>query len=206
MVPSLPVRSRRTASRLLGTLAALIATVAAAGLLSVTGLADVFVAAWVLGGALAAAVGGTAAWTGRRALLWVVALLLSTFSVGAMASIGAFFAPAAICLLGAALLSGWAGPLVAPADPAATPRTAAARTLAGVAAVGGGAWLVRAGAFERELFAACVSETFDCVLARTNWVGVGATVLGLAAVAFGGRLLVRVAVAVRALASGARAT
>jgi len=207
MVPSPPSNARRRASRLLGVLAGLAAAIAAVAVLWPRPLADVFVTAWILGAVLDTLVGTAAAWTGRRALLWVATLLLAGFAVVGMLTVGWLFAPSVVLLLAAALLSGWAGPVLDRPEPSETgPRRIAGGTLAGAAAVGGGAAVVRVAAFDRELFGSCAAETPACVLATTNWPAVAATTLALATVALGGRLLLRQTLAAWALIERSAAT
>jgi len=181
-------------------LAGLAAAVAAVAVLWPRPLADVFVTAWMLGAVLDTLVGTAAAWTGRRALLWVATVLLAGFAVVGMLTVGWLFAPAVLLLFAAALLSGWAGPILDQPEPSTTAaRRIAVGTLAGAAAVGGGVVVVRVAAFDRELFGSCAIETPACVLATTDWPAVVATTLALAIVALGGRLLFRQALATRAL-------
>ncbi|SHH45441.1 hypothetical protein [Halobaculum gomorrense] len=150
-----------------------------------------FVAAWGADGGLAGVVGGVAAWTGRRGTLWLAALFLSALVVAGAMSIGLLFAPAAVCLLCAAVLSGWAGPLVADSSTPPTLRSTAWHALVGALAVGLGAWLVEVAVFDRDLFGSCASETPACVAATTNWPAVAATLAGLVAIAAGARSILR---------------
>lgn len=190
MVPVLQPSSAKTGSRLLGTLAVLSAVVAASALLFPDPLADVFFTGWVLFSVLLALVGTGAAWTNRTPLLWVAALLLTGLSIVGVWSIGLFVAPAALSLLGAAVLSQAAGPRrdvreAIVADPP-TVQEAVLKTLAGTGSVAIGGWLVYAGAVTQDLFGACATETLDCAIARTHWDAVGITSLGLLAVGLGG--------------------
>lgn len=181
------------ASRLLSVLAVLSASVAGGYLLLPHPLADVFFAAWVLVSVILSLVGGIGAWTNRTPLVWVVALLLTVLSIVGMWSIGRFIAPAAFFLLGAALFSQLAGPrtdvLEAIADSPPTESEVVLKTLAGIGSVVVGSGLVYVGAFARELFGACASETLACAIDRTQWDAVGVTVLGLIAISSGGWLL-----------------
>lgn len=191
MVPALRTPSAGASSRLFAALS-VVAIVAAAGyLLAPDPLSDVFFAGWVLVAVGLAVVGGVAAWTDRTPLLWVAALSLAALSVVGMWSIGFLVAPAALLLLGAAALSQVSGSHAERRARAVstTPSDAVLRPLGGVAAVGGGGWLVYASAFRQELFGACASETLACVLGTTHWAAVGTTVLGLAAVGVGCWLL-----------------
>lgn len=195
MLPAIVDSPARTASRLLGTLAAAAAAVAAGTILLPEPLADVFFAGWVLAAVGLAAVGGVAAWTDRTALVWLTALLLSGLAVLGMWSIGTYVAPAALFLLGAAVCSQLAGPRVADRvapglEPAAVPASAP-RTLAGAGAIAAGGWLAYAGAVERGLFGACARETLACALAVARWEAIGLTGLGLALVAVGGWMCYR---------------
>lgn len=206
MVSEILPRSRQAWSCTLGVLAAAIATTAAAWVLEQTLWSDVFVAAWALGGALVALVGAAAAWMGRRALLWVTSLLLAALSVVGMLSIGFLFAPAACCLLGAALLSGWAGSLLPRPGATAVASTGegvVAWTVTAFASIAGGWALVDAGALSRELFGACATESPECVIARAHWDAVGVTGLGLVAITVGGWLLWRQAAAIWLLSATA---
>lgn len=182
--------SVETSSRLLGALAVLSAVLASIYLLLPDPLTDVFFSGIVLLSVLFALVGEVGAWTNRTPLVWVAALLLTGLAIAGMMSIGFVIAPAALFMLGAALLSQLAGPRrdvreAIIADPP-TVREAVLRTVAGTASVAVGAGLVYAGAFARELFGSCASETLACVLDTTHWDAVGITLLGLAAVGLGG--------------------
>ncbi|WP_277554777.1 hypothetical protein [Halobaculum limi] len=199
-------RRRRLPSRLLGVLGAVAGTAAAVAVLGPAPLADVFVTGLVGGVAAVAVVGGAAAWAGRRAVVWIAALSVAAFSAVGLMTVGFLFVPAALCLLAAATLSTWAGPLVAEASTPPTPRRTALYAAAGAVAVGVGAWLVDIAAFERDLFGSCASETATCVLATTNWPAVAVTVGGLLACASGAWLLVRGGVDALGLVRAAVAT
>ena len=184
--------SLRTGSRLLGALGALSASAAAVALLSPRPLADAFFAAWVLGSVGVALVGAVAAWTNRTPLVWVAALLLTGLSIAGMWSIGFLVAPAALCLLGAAVLSRLAGPrpgarTAIVTNPPTVPE-AVVKTLAGTGGMVVGSVLVYVGAVARNLFGACARETLACAVAKTHWDAVAITVLGLSAVGLGGWL------------------
>ncbi len=200
MVPS-PLR---TTSRALGALAVLLAVVAAGFLLAPRPLADVFFAGWVVVAVGIALAGGFAAWTNRRGLLWVAALALTALAIVGMWSLGFFVAPAALCLLLAAVLAQFdgrrepAGRTVA--DPPTVPE-AILKTLAGCGALAGGGALVYVGAFTRELFGACASETLSCALGNADWGAIVVTLLGLAALGLGVWLLWRQVSVARVLAS-----
>lgn len=199
-------QSAETARRLLGALAVLLAVVAAVALLLPDPLADVFFAAWVVGSVLLALVGGVAAWTNRSALAWVSALLLTGLSLAGLMSVGLFVAPAAVCLLGAALLSGRSEARKETRDAiAANPPSARDTVLkagAGVGSICLGAGLVYATAVRGDgLFEACISETLACTLRNTHWPALGGTVLGLLAVAIGGWLVWKQVYVARVLAS-----
>lgn len=185
--------SLRTASRLLSAVAILFASVAAGYLLLSGLLGDVFVAAWMLGSVGLSLVGGVAAWTNRTLLAWVAALLLTGISILGLMSIGLFIAPAAVCLLGAALLLQRAQPSEdsqkANDTELPTVRDAVSKTLAGTSSVAVGLWLVYVSALLRDLFGACARETLPCVIDKTHWGRVGISVLGAAMVGFGGWLL-----------------
>lgn len=200
MVPS-PLR---TASRALGALAVLLAVVAAGFLLAPRPLADAFFAGWVVVAVGVALVGGIAAWTDRRAPLWVAALALTALAIVGMWSLGFLIAPAALCLLLAAVLAQVAGRREPArrtiADPPTVPE-AILKTLAGSGAVVVGAALVYVGAFTGELFGACASETLACALGKADWGGLAVTLLGLGAVGLGGWLLWRQVTVARVLAS-----
>lgn len=194
-------------SRLLSVVAVLWASVVAASFLTPDPFADVFFAAWVLVAAGLAIAGGVAIWTFRTALSWVSGLSLGALSVLGMWSIGPYIAPAAGCLLVAALLVQVFGPR--PPERARiqvdrrTVRAAGRQALVGTAAVILGGWLVFEGVFVRELFAAaCASETLACALAVTRWDSVGLAALGLAAVGYGSWLVWNQVPVGRALAAG----
>lgn len=193
MAPAFQSPTVRRVSRLLGALAVLSAAAAASYLLFPTPLADVFFAGWVLVAVGLAAVGGVAAWTTRTPLVWAAALLLTALSIVGMWSLGLFVAPAAACLLAAALLLQWTGPRsnVRERIVAEPPSVldAVLKTLAGAGALAVGGWLVYASAIARDLFEACARETPGCVIENTHWDAAGLTVLGLAAIGLGGWLL-----------------
>jgi hypothetical protein len=205
MVPPFQHLSVRKGSRLLGVLAILAASFAASYLLLPNPLADVFFAGWVLGSVALALVGGIAAWTNRTPLVWVAALLLTALSFVALTSIGLYIAPAGLLLLGSALLSQLAGPREEVRDAiAADPPTvqeAVLKTLAGTVSVAVGAGLVYVGAFTRELFGACATESLACALEKTHWDAVGMTVVGLVGVGLGGWLIWKQVYVARVLAS-----
>jgi hypothetical protein len=192
MVPA-SQSAAETGRRLLGALAALLAVAAAVLLLLPNPLADAFFAAWVIGSALIALVGGVAAWTNRTPLAWVAAILLSALSVVTLTSLGLFIAPAAVCLLGAALLSHWTGPRTDAREAiAANPpslRETVLKAVAGVGSIALGSGLVYVTAVVRGLFEACSNETLACAIDAIHWFALGGTVLGLLAVGFGGWLL-----------------
>ena len=197
--------SVESVGRAFGALAVAFATVAAGALLYPNPFADAFFAAWVLFGVGVSVVGGAAAWTNRTALAWVAALLLTALSVAGMMSVGFLIAPAALCLLGAAVCSHRAGPRAGAqeailADPP-TVLEAVLKTLVGIGSVVLGLGLVYAGAFARDLFDACASETLSCSLANTHWDAVGIALSGLVAVGLGCWLVWRQVYAGRVLAS-----
>jgi hypothetical protein len=197
--------SARTASRVLSALAILSASVAISFLLLPHPLADVFFAAWALVSVGLTVAGGVAAWTNRTALAWLAALSLTALSIAGIWSIGLFIAPAALCLLGSALLSQLAGPRTnvqeaIVSDPPTVPE-AVLKTLAGTGSVVVGGGLVYVGAVTRELFGACARETLACAIDRTYWDAVGVTVLGLIAVTLGEWLLWKQVYIARVLAS-----
>ena len=70
---------------------------------------DVFAVLLIAGAAAAALVGSGAAWTDSRRLLWGAALTMTGLALAAAATVGFAFAPAAACLLSAALVSGTVG-------------------------------------------------------------------------------------------------
>jgi hypothetical protein len=205
MVPTLRTTTSRTVSRLLSALAVLSAGVAVGFLLFPNPLADVFFAGIVLLSVIFALVGAIGAWTNRTPLVWAAALLLSGLSILGMMSIGFVIAPAAVLLLGAAVFSRMAGERegirkAIVADPPAQ-RELVWNKRVGIGSIAVGVGLVYGGAFARELFGACARETLACVLEKTNWGGVGLTVLGLVAVSYGGWLLWKQAYITRVLAS-----
>ena len=198
-----PARGR--VSRLLSALAVLAASVACGVLLFPDPLADAFFAGWVLVGVVLSLVGAVGAWTNRTPLVWVAALLLAVLVIMGLMSIGLFIAPAALLLLGSAIFSQLAGPRAGPreaiiADPPATPEIVG-KSLAGIGSVLVGAVLVYLGAFARELFSACASETLACALDKTHWDAVAITTLGLLAVGFGGWLIWKQIYVTRVLAA-----
>lgn len=182
--------SLRRVSRLLSVLAILSASVTAGYLLLPQPFADAFFAGWVLFSVLLSLVGGIGAWTTRSSLVWVAALLLVGLSIVGMWSIGLFIAPAALFLLGAALLLQLSGPStdVREAIRSNPPpvREVMLKVLKGTIAVAAGVVLVYVGAFRQELFGACGTETVNCAIEKTHWDAVGLTVLGLVAVGLGG--------------------
>lgn len=183
MAPALSAGLAQRVSRGLGLSAVLITVLAAAYFLFSTPLADVFFAAWVLGTVGIALLGWFAARTNRRAVVWLAAAALLGISILGMWSIGFLVSPAAVCLLGAALVLQLYGPRRKAdrkftGEPPTVQRTAL-ETLVGVGLVVGGGGLVYVGAIETQLFGACARETLDCALAKTRWVGMGQTVLGL---------------------------
>lgn len=197
----------RPLSRALAALAVLAALLASTALLLPDPLTDVFFAGIVLLNPLFAAVGALGAWTERTALVWVAALLSVGLSLVGMLSVGLFFAPTALLLLGSAVAAQVAGPreevherIVA--DPP-TIRGRLAKAVAGVAVAVVGAAVVDAAAFDRELFGSCARETLACAVATTNWPAVGLTLFGLGAVAGGLWLLWKQAYVTRVLV-GAR--
>lgn len=195
MVTATRSSSAEAGSRVLSGFAVVAASVAAGALLLPEPLADVFFAGWVVGSVGLTLLGALGAWTNRSPLVWVAALLLTGLSIVGMWSIGLFIAPAALCLLGAAVLSQWAGPRpgvreAIVAEPP-TVRETVLKALAGTGAVAAGTGLVYVGAIARDLFGACASETLACALASTHWDAVGLTILGLLTAGFGGWLLWR---------------
>lgn len=205
MAPAFDPSAAETWSRLLSALAVLTTAAAAGYLLLPLPLADAFFAAWVLVGVGLALLGAVGAWTDRPPLVWMAALAMTALSVVGMWSIGRFVAPAAVLLLGAALLSRRAEPSPderdAAADPSATTERSAPKALSGAAAAIVGTALVYAGAFAGELFGSCARETVRCALARTHWAAVGVTVIGLIAVGLGGWTVWRQVDAARGSAS-----
>lgn len=182
----------RAAARLLAALAVVAALAAGALLLWPDPLADVFFAGWVLVAIGLAVAGAAGAWTDRTPVAWLAALLLAGLAVVGMWSIGVAIAPAGLLLLAAAGASqvdrrrlGELGEASPSRD-----RDALRRSLAGLAALVAGAWLVDAGAVSRPLFArGCARETAACLVAVARWDGVAVTLLGLAALGLGGWLL-----------------
>lgn len=193
MVSAPPSSTLRTGSRVLGVLAVLLTSLAAAALLFPNPLADVFFAGWVMFGVALAFAGVLGIWTNRTPLVWLAALLLTGLSIVGMWSIGFLIAPAALLLLGAALLSHWAGPRPGVHEEIiANPphvRETLGKTVTGIGCVAVGGWLVDLGALKQELFGACASETLSCALSTANWEGIGLTLLGLTAISIGGWLL-----------------
>lgn len=193
MVSALQPSTRRTGSRVLSVLAVLAASIAATALLFPAPLADVFFAGWVLFSVSLTLAGTVGVLTGRTPLVWLAALLLTGLSIIGMWSIGFLIAPAALLLLGAALLTHRAGPRQGVheeiiANPPHVGETLG-KIVAGIVSVAVGGWLVDIGALKQELFGACASETLACALSRANWEGIGLTLLGLTAISFGGWLL-----------------
>ncbi|WP_049985454.1 hypothetical protein [Halobellus rufus] len=183
-------------TKILSGLAVALASLAAVALLFPHPLADAFFTAWVVFAVILAGIGAIGAWTRRRALLWVAALLLSGLSVIGMWSIGALLAPAAFAMLGAAAVSLRAAPrpgsresiLAEPPSDLDIVR----RVPAGVALAALGAGLAYDGIVRRTLFTrGCLNETLGCALAVTRWDAVGLALVGLTAVAIGGRLIWR---------------
>lgn len=195
MAPALQPSAARTGGRLLGAVAVPLAVAGAAVLLFPALLADAFFARWVLFAVLLAVAGGVGAWTARTPLVWTAALLLTALSVLGMWSLGPFVAPAALALLGSAVLSHLASSSRTDRDRTAPDpppvREAVLWVGAGVGSVAVGGWLVYLGAIARELFGACAREMPACVLARTHWDAVGTTLVGLLTIALGGWLLRR---------------
>lgn len=193
MVPAFQPSTAKTISRVLGILAVLSTILTAGILLSPNPLADVFFAGWVTFSILLSTAGAGAAWTNRTPLLWVAAVLLTGLLVMGMWSIGLFIAPAALSLLGAAVLSQWAGPRRdVQEEIIANPPTvyeAVLKTLAGTGSIAIGGWLVYTGAIAQHLFGACAAETLDCALANTHWNAVAITTLGILAIGLGGWLI-----------------
>ncbi|MFC4448981.1 hypothetical protein [Halorussus aquaticus] len=207
MVSASHSESVERASHLLSALAVLSASAAGAILLSAGPRADVFFTGWVLVAVGLALAGGIGAWTNRTPLVWVAALLLTGLSVVGMWSIGLFLAPAALLLLGSAVLSQRVGPreevrAAILADPP-SPSESAAKATCGVGSAAVGAWLVYVSAVEGGLFEACATETLACTLENTHWDAVGVTVAGLLAVSLGGWLLWKQVYTARVLASSA---
>ncbi|MFC4440308.1 MULTISPECIES: hypothetical protein [Natrialbaceae] len=205
MATAFQAPSSRTVSRLLSVLAILFASVAVTYLLLPNPLGDVFFAGTVMLSVIFALVGGVGAWTNRPPLVWVAALLLTGLSIVGMLSVGRFIAPAALLLLGAAVFSQIAGPRTDVretiiANPP-TEREVMRKKQVGTGSVVVGVGLVYVGAFRRELFGACASETLACALDKMNWGAVGLTIFGLVAIGLGGWLLWKQAYITRVLAS-----
>ena len=190
-------------SRLLSGLAILSASGAGAYLLLPNPVGDVFFAGWVLLGVILAIVGGIGAWTNRSPLVWVAAISLIGVTIIGILSIGRFIAPAAFFMLGSALFSQLAGPRTEHVEAITTdPPTESEvvqKTLAGFGSVVLGVGLVYVGAFARELFGACASETIACAIEKTHWDAVVITVLGLIALSLGGWLFWRLIHTTRAV-------
>ena len=193
MAPASRSSRIEAAGRLLSGLAVLILVVAAASLLLPSPLSDAFFAVWVLGGVAVSVVGAFAAWTNRTPLVWLTALLLLALSVLGMWSIGFLVAPAALCLLGSAVLLRRAGPREevrnAVLDDPPSVSEAVAKTLVGAGAVVVGAGLVYTGSLTRQLFGACARETLACAVEKTHWDAVAVTLAGLVVVSVGCWLL-----------------
>jgi hypothetical protein len=205
MVPALSDPPAGTISRSLGAFAILWAVVAAGVLLFPAPLADAFFAGWVVFSVAVAVVGGAAAWTGQRPLLWIAALALVGLSIAGMWSIGLFIAPAALSLLGAAIAAQTTGRRedrynAILADPP-NRQDVTRKVLLGASAVLVGGALVYDGAIRRELFDACARETVACALAAVYWDAAAITALGLLAVGLGGWLLWSQLYVARVLAS-----
>ena len=187
------VPDRRTSSRTLAALALAASLLASAALLTPEPLSDAFFAGIVLLNPLFAAVGVVGVWTNRTPVLWVAALLSLALSTAGMMFVGLFLSPTALLLLGAAVTGQIAGPRagVREAIIADVPsvRERLLRAVAGLASVGVGVSLVDAGAFRQELFGSCARETASCAISTTNWLAVGLTLLGFAAVALGAWLV-----------------
>lgn len=205
MVSAFRFPSHERVSRLFGALAVLFAGVAAGILLAPNPLADAFFAGWMLVAVGLSLVGGIGAWTNRTALVWVAALPLTGLAIAGMMSIGFLIAPAALCLLASAVFSQSAGPRagvreVITADPPSGSEIAR-KSLLGIGSMVVGIGLVYVGAFARELFGACASETLACALDKTHWGAVGITLLGLIAIGSGGWLVWKQVYVARVLAS-----
>lgn len=205
MAPALQPSTARTGSRLLSAFAILAASAAAIYLLFPTPLADAFFAGWVLISVILPLIGGLGVWTNRTILVWIAALLMTGLSIIGMWSIGFFIAPAALLLLGAALLSQVAGPrqdvheaILADAPSA---HEVAGKAVAGIGSMAVGGWLVYIGSITRDLFGACAQETLACALSKTHWDAVAVTTLGLLALSFGGWVLWKQVYTARVLAS-----
>lgn len=87
----------------------MVAVAAVTGVSSPGSPLDVFAVAVVGGTALAALVGAGAAWTDRSGLLRAAALVAVALASTASVTIGFAVAPAAACLVSAALVAGWSG-------------------------------------------------------------------------------------------------
>lgn len=179
--------------RALSVLAVVVLLIAAGVLLFPSPLADAFFAAWVAGGVAVSVVGAVAAWTSRTPLVWVTALLLVGLSILGMWSVGFLVAPAALCLLGSAVLLRGTDRRervrrAILADPPSA-REAAAKTLVGAAFVVAGGGIAYAASVARPLFDACARETLPCAVENTHWDAVAATVVGLVVLAVGCRLV-----------------
>ncbi|QKY19161.1 hypothetical protein B4589_001745 [Halolamina sp. CBA1230] len=187
------VPSTRETSRLLAALALVVALLASAALLLPTPLADVFFAGIVLLNPLFATAGVAGAWTNRTAAIWLAALLSLGLTLVGLLSVGLFFAPTAVLLLGSAVVGRAAGPREGVRErilaDAPSVRARLLRALAGGGSVFVGAGLVYVGAFRQELFGSCAQETLACAIETTNWPAVGLTLLGFAAVGVGGWLV-----------------
>lgn len=197
--------SSETVSQLLSVVSILSAILAVTVLLLPNPLADVFFAGIVLLSILFTLVGGIGAWTNRTPLVWVAALLLAGLTILGMLSIGVYFIPSALLLLGAAVFSQMAGPRPEVQESIfANPPTRQAliqKTLVGIGAIIVGSGFVYIGAFTRELFGSCARETLACGLETTNWGVVGLTIFGLFVVSYGGWLLWKQSYIIRVLAS-----
>lgn len=205
MTRTFPSVSYETVSRALSVIAILSAGIAVTMLLLPNPLTDVFFAGTMVLGVGFAVVGAIGAWTNRTPLVWVGAGLLAGLSILGLLSVGIVLAPAALALLGAAVCSQLAGPRTGVreavlANPP-TDRTVVQKILVGVGTVVAGLALIHVGAFTRELFGSCASETFSCALETTNRGAVAVTVLGLGAVSSGAWLLWRQAYVTLVLAS-----
>jgi hypothetical protein len=165
-------------------------------------LGDVFFAGWVVLGVILSIVGGIGAWTNRSPLVWVAAISLIGLTIMGIWSIGGFIAPAGFFMLGSALCSQLAGPRTEHLEEIRTdPPTESEvlqKTLAGIGSVVVGVGLVYVGAFARELFGACASETVACAIEKTHWGAVGISVVGLIAISLGGWLFWRLVYTTRA--------
>jgi hypothetical protein len=197
--------SSETISQLLSVGAILSAILAVTALLLPNPLADVFFAGIVMLSVLFTLVGGIGTWTNRTPLVWVAALLLTGLTVLGMISIGFYFIPSALLLLGAAVFSQLAGPRPEIrdsilADPP-TKQDLIQKMLAGIGTIVVGFGVVYISDFTRELFGSCARETLACGLNTTNWGAVGLTVFGLFAVIYGGWLLWKQSYIIRVLAS-----